>query len=121
MGMFTTIIHPESGEDIQIKMGHSDNMEVFKIGDRVVDVDGVYEGAGEWDAETREITYWWVVIKDSRAIAIEPMSENGNILLNRRPSAIRCYPLKSSEDHDTQVSPLEAYYEERKALLDKYF
>lgn len=81
MGMFTTIIHPNDGRDLQIKTGW-DSCDTYSVGDPVQCFlhredpgrgtlqDGAYEsfGADDWDD--------WVIIKDHKIHAIVPRGED---------------------------------------------
>jgi hypothetical protein len=81
MGMFTEIIHPETGAKLQIKCGW-DDLDCYSLGD-VVDhwhrpdspgsgklADDVYDAVTEFGAESAD---YWVVIKGHTVHAIEPM------------------------------------------------
>jgi hypothetical protein len=82
MGLFTSVIHPDDGRELQIKSG-IDDCETYHVGDEVhwfVDrqfprrgklLDDVYDsfsGRGPDD---------WVVIKDHKIHAVVPRTENG--------------------------------------------
>jgi len=75
MGMFTEVVHPETGQNIQIKTG-DDDLDVYRVGDPVkwfvshdyvgsyCLLDGVY-------GEGREIGHGpYVVIKDHHVLAV---------------------------------------------------
>ena len=73
MGMFTSIIHPVDGRELQIKCGH-DSCETYHVGDGV----GQYVIEG-WPGEGYLLddvydSYDddWVIIKDGIVVAVEP-------------------------------------------------
>jgi hypothetical protein len=86
--MFTSVLHPLTGDEIQIKSGW-DDCEWYKLGD-TVDwrirpdrplegklLDGAYEGESTyWDYEQKKIVWTghcWVVIKNHVIVAVEAM------------------------------------------------
>lgn len=81
MGMFTTIIHPVTGEDVQIKCGY-DDLETYHVGDTVnwfIDkdwpkygklLDDVYLGYNKAYDDT------WVIIKDHIVLAVSDRNFN---------------------------------------------
>ena len=73
MGLFTTIIDPESGLEVQIKVG-GDCMHTYKIGEIINELNGCYSAVG--DGKDGELEHYWVVVKESRAVAIRPRSED---------------------------------------------
>lgn len=84
MGVLTRVLHPDTGDEILIRLGHADAMRGYSIGDKPLEIDGVYEGCGRFCPETREAEYWWVIIKDFTIRAVEPMSTRTIATLNRR-------------------------------------
>lgn len=68
MGMYTVMIHPETGEEIQIKTG-ADDLERFTVGDCIVNLDGIYQGIGE------KYRLHWIIVKGGVFVAVEPVSE----------------------------------------------
>ena len=81
MGMFTSIIHPDDGRELQIKTG-TDQCEWYKVGDTVryyIDpklygmeglADGVYTSYGDNGSDDL------VVIKDHVVVAVEPQLDD---------------------------------------------
>lgn len=81
MGMYTTILHPETNQEIQIKTGE-DDLEIYHVGDTVnfwVNenwagqgklLDGVYDGWGVEDGR------YWAVIKDHKVAGVFDISED---------------------------------------------
>lgn len=67
MGLFTTIKDPETGLEVQIKVG-GDSMNTYKIGEIINELNGCYPALGR-DKEG-ELVEYWVVVKESRALAI---------------------------------------------------
>jgi len=77
MGMFTSVAHPDTGEEIQFKCGY-DMCERYNVGDTVnwyvIDswpgaghlLDGVYDGYPNY----------WVIIKDHIIVAVEEKEED---------------------------------------------
>ncbi len=82
MGLFTSVIHPEDGHELQIKSG-IDDCEIYHVGDEVrwfVDkrfprngklLDDVYDSLSSRGPDD------WVVIKDHKVHAVVPRTENG--------------------------------------------
>ena len=76
MGMYTNIIHPDTGEDFQIKTG-SDYLDTYKVGSVIPwepdpfypghHIDGVYEGIG---GDHPDWKFVMVVIKNCTVIAV---------------------------------------------------
>lgn len=84
MGMYSEVIHPETGEILQVKFG-DDNLKRYAVGDwvpRIIDarscpmqggfLDGAYEGEAGRYPDTR---HYGVVIKDSRIVAVVPRQQ----------------------------------------------
>ncbi len=81
MGMFTSVIHPETGHEIQFKCGWGDDCDTYRLGDTVdwrYDpdtpmggklLDGAYYG--ESFKGNKSTGHWWIVIKDHTIIAVE--------------------------------------------------
>jgi len=67
MGLFTTIVDPETGLEVQIKVG-GDCMHTYKIGEIINELNGCYSALGDYDYG--ELVDYWVVVKESRAVAI---------------------------------------------------
>ena len=99
MGMFTSIIHPDDGRELQIKTG-ADACDTYNVGDDVkwyVDpkwafrsalLDGIYDSYSDRDDD-------WVVIKDHKVhciIPIEEITEEKNYFYYKEKFEI--------EDHD---------------------
>jgi hypothetical protein len=79
MGMFTSVIHPDTGKEIQFKCGW-DDCDTYRVGD-TVDwyyaedtpmcgklLDNVYNGEGLTLRDT--FTCYWIIIKDHKIHAV---------------------------------------------------
>jgi hypothetical protein len=113
MGMFTTVIHPETGKRIQFKCGH-DQCDTYKLGDTVdwfyskyepgegCCLDGVYSGFGDFDYQ------YWIVIKDHKIHSVEPVEwcteEEGGGLKD-----IVCQEAALAVKYGIQAPPFEAW------------
>jgi hypothetical protein len=85
MGLFTSIIHPEDGRELQIKCGQ-DACEWFRVGDDVgAQPDPYNPGSGYllddvYDSYSDRGEDDWVVISGGRVVAVEPRSEDPSLL-----------------------------------------
>ena len=93
MGMFTSIIHPKDGRELQIKTRH-DSYDTYKIGDKVNYFinkdyfghggifDGVYESYSDKGVDD------WVIIKGHKVIAVRSLKRN------KYPDLIKQYKIR---------------------------
>lgn len=132
MGMFTTVIRPETGERIQFKCGH-DNCETYGVGDAVNHyvvkdragegslLDDVYDGESYYGPDRNYAVRgrYWVVIKDGKVHAVEPVEpppadkgvEWGVFNNGYRAQYARVYVKYGLKPHDTSWWPPEAWAE----------
>jgi len=121
MGMYTSVVHPEDGRELQIKCGE-DVCETYKVGDDVGakpdpqnpesgylldDVYESYSNRGEDD---------WVIISGGKVIAVEPRNEDPALLrakYNVLPPPREWWPEETWE----RKAQLEA---QSKARLDQF-
>ena len=76
MGMFTTIIHPNDGRDLQIKTGW-DSCDIYSVGDTVDWFLSESPGSGTLlDGAYESFEDDWVIIKDHKVHAIVPRGED---------------------------------------------
>ena len=76
MGMYTAIIHPKDGRELQIKTGDMDICDTYKVGDKVsfyvnkniYEYGGIFDGV--YDSYSDKGEDDWVIIKNKKVIAV---------------------------------------------------
>lgn len=123
MGMYTTIIHPDDGRELQIKTG-DDDLEVYHVGDEVdfkVNPDWVYSGK-LFDGVYRGCGYTgedaWVVIKNHKVEAVENLSYSINELTKKYDIKELDKSLWTEEAWDRHKK-LEEEYKKRQEKIEK--
>ena len=113
--MFTTIIHPKDGRELQIKTG-SDACETYRIGDRVefyinkniFGSGGIFDGV--YDSFSDKGVDDWIIIKDRKIIAVRSKSNKYEKLIKqykiRKPSR-RLWTDRAYKKHLIQQKKLE--------------
>ena len=80
MGMFTRIVHPVDGRELQIKTG-DDDLETYSVGDKVAwHFDPRYPGAGTlldgaYDSCSSKGEDDWVLIRDHHVLCVVPLTK----------------------------------------------